>query len=224
MSEHWTQVLSEDGIYWWNPLTNETTDIDVPKPSAAPRKGRNVVVLFQGGELTYEMSDNSTVYDLMIEIYKQFGIYPINQRLMLNETEMDTRTPLSEYDFNTTNKKIIMFEETESPPHRRLNESERKRLEWKVSTGAGIINIYIDSLYDVINLKVEIGNKTGINPLNIRLMHNGIEMVDTRHLMTYDQNVIIDLEIVPSRSGGRKTRRRRVRKTRRRRQRTRSRK
>jgi len=102
MSDSWTEVFSEDGNYWWNQLTNETTDVNVPRPTAtlsastAPRQTatpsasaapRNVVVFFQGGELTYEMSDNNTVYDLMLEIYKQFGIYPMNQRLMLNETE-----------------------------------------------------------------------------------------------------------------------------------------
>ena len=228
MSDSWTQVLSEDGIYWWNQLTNETTELNAPRPTATlsarptatlSTRPRNVVVFFQGGELTYEMSDNNTVYDLMLEIYKQFGIYPMNQRLMLNETEMNTRRPLREYDFNTTNKKIIM-NEIESPPDRRFNESERIRLEWKVNTGAGIDKIYIDNQYDVIDLKTEIGNKTGINPLNMRLMHNGIEMVDARPLMRYAQNVIIDFDIVPSRSGGRKTRRRRGR----RRQRTRSRK
>ena len=213
MSDSWTQVLSEDGIYWWNQLTGETTEVNAPRPtatlSAAPRP-RNVVVFFQGGELTYEMSDNNTVYDLMLEIYKQIGIYPMNQRLMLNEREMNKRTPLSEYESNTTNKKIIM-NEIESPPDRRFNESERRRLEWKVNTGAGIDKFYIDNQYDVIDLKTEIGNKTGINPLSMRLMHNGIEMVDARPLMRYAQNAIIDLDIVPSRSGGRKTRRRRQR-------------
>jgi hypothetical protein len=138
---------------------------------------------------------------------------------MLNETEMNKRRPLSEYDFNTTNKKIIM-NEIESPPDRRFNESDRRRLEWKVNTGAGIDKIYIDNGFNVIDLKTEIGNKTGIDPLNMRLMHNGIEMNDERPLMRYAQNVIINLDIVPSRSGGRKTRRRRGR----RRQRTRSRK